>query len=142
MEDIGGRLYLNGVEYNPGTLITEVGNYTLEIKGSRYYSKTIHFQIRHTYEHSTMEHLQNPINLRFDAREVLVNDQEVKGTYRIGKTGTYKVVVNGAGDYTETYWFTYVNPNDQYVPYANIVAYSMVGIVSVIYSMIFIRRRK
>ncbi len=140
--DVGGTLFLNGLEYEPKTKITAIGDYVFKIVGVNGYERIIHFYIRHDYPIDNYTSLDKPVNLNVDVNKIYVNGKQVKFDYRITKTGTYEIRFEGAGDFTETLTISYLNRNDIYFHIFINAAIGFTGIVFTIYGIIFWRRSK
>lgn len=141
-KEFNGDLFLNGEEYTPNTTIDVIGDYVFVIKGVNGYESEYHFSIRHDLPIADGEVLKVPTDLNINAKGLLVNGIQVDSGYRIHETGTYTINIIGEGSYNQTLTVSYTNPNDPYIPYFNIVAYSLAGVMAVTYAIILWRRSR
>ena len=135
-------LFLNGEPYTPNTKITTIGDYIFIVKGINGYEKEFHFSIRHEYPFEDQEKLTEPLNINIDAKIIYLNGNKIEPGYRIHETDSYRIVIIGEGGYREEFRITYSNPNDPYIPVFNVVAYSLAGVVAVLYGIILWRRTR
>lgn len=138
----GANVTLNGETYESETKITELGNYTLIIKGIGNHQEEFTFQIRDDFPIEDDEVLKRPIDLNVNIEHIIVNGKEVDYGTRIYKTGEYEITFKGVGGYSETFNVSYTNPNQNLYPIFTIITLSLTVVVAAIYIPVLIRRFK
>ena len=98
----GGSIELNGEEFTDGTILTEVGTYTLRISGENGHEETIVFNI--------LPEVSNINNSNVYCGSVVPNiiggtltlngEEYISGT-AITEEGVYQLVISGVGSYTQ-----------------------------------------
>lgn len=98
----GGSIELNGEEFTDGTILTEVGTYTLRISGENGHEETIVFNI--------LPEVSNINNSNVYCGSVVPNiiggtltlngEEYISGT-AITEEGVYQLVISGVGGYTQ-----------------------------------------
>lgn len=111
-----GELYINGDEYLIGSSLTEVGNYTLIIKGENDYHKEVNFVILPdvvyndgTDQEQLMEdsEFMTPIRIFSNSQAMFLND-EIYSSDLIDLPGVYTLTLIGINNYQEEISFTII----------------------------------
>ena len=111
-----GELYINGDEYQIGSSLTEVGNYTLIIKGENDYHKEISFVILPdvvyndgTNQEQLMEdsEFMTPIRIFSNSQSMFLND-EIYSSDLIDSPGVYTLTLIGINNFQEEITFTII----------------------------------
>ena len=100
-----GLLTLNGDEYISGTIISEPGNYELEVFGVNGYHKLLQFVMK-PYIEPIYDGYQttNMLTINSNALKIYINEEEYLGGY-IVDAGVYVVRLEGINEYQEELQF-------------------------------------
>ncbi|MBO5906621.1 MAG: DUF5011 domain-containing protein [Clostridia bacterium] len=109
---IGGIIKLNGEDFTDGTVLSEVGTYTLIINGSNGHEETIAFDIV-----PEINGISNAIAYYGSVTPSIVggtltlNGEDYVSDTAITEEGVYQLVISGIGGYTKTINFIVLSEN-------------------------------
>lgn len=93
------ELFLNGEPYKSGTKVTDIGNYTFTIVGTRGYVSETTFVVLPSLSVKDGSEYDDYIEFKTYGAEVTINDEEYISEQRITDIGNYNIVIKGVNDY-------------------------------------------
>ena len=109
------KLLLNGVSYESGTLIKDVGNYTLTVIGTNGYKSTYEFVNNYQSNIKDNDILRGSCVLNVSNAKVYLDRVPYEPGQRIDEIGNHEVKIIGLNGYEESFKFT-IEP---YIIYTN-----------------------
>lgn len=109
-----GQVYLNQDLFVSGSVISEPGDYELNIKGVNGFTQTFQFTITSNLE-GVIHNGQytNPVEVSFLGNGYL-NNGFITSPYFVEDPGEYILTIHGKNEYRETYYFTIEEPPANY----------------------------
>jgi len=107
----GYEVFFNDKKYASEDEIFEVGYHDIKIKGANDYENNHRIFIYQEIELPNDETIKESFTLNTNYKKEFVNGKLVKN-FRFKDSGDYQIDLEGEGGYTESFNFTYENPNE------------------------------
>ncbi len=100
------RLVLNGEEYQSGTTINNVGNYTLEVHGANGYYSTYTFTNEYYSTLKADTEVAGSVVINIDNAKLSIDGKEYTSSSKYAVVGKHTLTIEGVGSYVRTLDFT------------------------------------